>query len=276
MSKALRKYAGYAAFAAAALVVLVWMKMPSDALRSLVLSALSKNKADLLVRLETAELALPFGLTLTGLSVQPRDGRGPGLEAGTVTARAAVLPLMTGRLAFRVQATAMGGRVDGDISFRDRFSASGPVRADLRFGGIDAADCPGLAGLLGRSVRGRVDGQLRFEGLPERWSDGSGHLELAMVNGLITFKAPLFGLQEMAFTKMEGSLELGNGRLRVNRLEIAGDVLQGDFQGSVQLGGDLSQSRLALRGDVNLPAAGPERFAVEVGGTVTNPVVTPL
>jgi len=75
---------------------------------------------------------------------------------------------------------------------------------------------------------------------------------------------------------MEGSLELGNGRLRVNRLEIAGDVLQGDFQGSVQLGGDLSQSRIALRGDVNLPAAGPERFAVEVGGTVTNPVVTPL
>ncbi len=115
MTKALRKYAGYAAFAAAALVVLVWMKMPSDALRSLVLSALSKNKADLLVRLETAELALPFGLTLTGLSVQPRDGRGPGLEAGTVTARAAVLPLMAGRLAFRVQATAMGGRVAQEL-----------------------------------------------------------------------------------------------------------------------------------------------------------------
>lgn len=276
MRKEFRKYVGYAVFAAAALLVIAWIKMPSDALRSLVLSALSNNKAGAQVRLEAAEVAFPFGLTLTRLSVQPRDGRGPGVQADTVTAHPALLPLMTGRLAFRVQAAAMGGRIDGDIAFRNRFSASGPVQADMRFGGINAADCPGLAELLGRAVRGRVDGRLQFEGLPERWTDGSGHLELAMANGLITFKAPLFGLQEMTFTKMEGNMDLGSGRLKVNRLQVAGDALQGDFQGSIRLGGDLSQSQIALRGDVNLPAAGPERFAVEVGGTVTNPVVTPL
>jgi len=276
MTDAFRKYGGYAAFAAAALLVFAWVKMPADAMRSLVLSALSKNTAGLQVSLEAAEWAFPFGLVLTGLSVQPRDGRSPGVQAETVTARPAMLPLMTGRLAFRVEAAAMGGRIDGDIAFRNRFSAGGPVQADLSFGGINAAECPGLAEMLGRSVRGRADGRLHFEGLPERWPEGLGRMDLALANGLISFKSPLFGLQELIFTKMEGNLDLGSGQLKVNRLQVTGDALQGEFQGTIRLGGDLSQSRLALRGEVNIPAAGPERFAVEVGGTVSSPVVPPL
>ena len=56
-------------------------------------------------------------------------------------------------------------------------------------------------------------------------------MELALVNGLISFQAPLFGLQEMIFTRMEGNMELDNGTLKVNRLQVAGDQIQGDFQG---------------------------------------------
>lgn len=276
MTDAFRKYGGYAAFAVAALLVFVWVKMPTDALRSLVLLALSKNKAGMQVSLEAAEWAFPFGLVLTGLYVQPRDGRGPGVQAETVTAHPAMLALMTGRLAFRVEAAAMGGRIDGDIAFRNRFSAGGPVQANLTFGGINAAECPGLAEMLGRSVRGRADGRLRFEGLPERWPEGSGRLELALANGLISFKSPLFGLQEMVFSKMEGNMDLGSGQIKVNRLQVTGDTLQGEFMGTIRLDGDLTRSRISLRGDVNLPAAGPEQFAVEVGGTVSSPVVTPL
>lgn len=276
MKDAFRTYGGYAAFALAALLLLAWVKMPSDAVRSLVLSALSKNQAGMQVRIDSAEWSFPFGLALTGLSVQPGNVGGPGVRAETVTAHPALLSLMTGRLAFRVQAAAMGGRIDGDVAFRNRFSAGGPVQADLTVGGINAAECPWLTELLGRSVRGRVDGRIRFEGLPTRWPEGSGRLELALANGLISFKAPLFGLQEMVFTKMEGNMDLGSGQLKVNRLQVTGDTLRGEFQGTIRLEGNLSQSRIALRGDVNLPAAGPERFAVEVGGTVTNPVVTPI
>jgi type II secretion system protein N len=170
----------------------------------------------------------------------------------------------------------MGGRIDGDIAFRDRFSASGPILTDLNFGSINAAECPWIAELLGRAVRGRVDGRLRFEGLPGQWTAGSGHMELALVNGLISLQAPVFGLQEMTFTRMEGNMDLGNGTLQVNRLQVAGDHLQGEFRGSLRLEGDFSRSQIALRGDVNLPSAGQERFAVDVGGTVASPVVTPI
>jgi len=150
------------------------------------------------------------------------------------------------------------------------------VQADLRFAGIDAADCAWLAELLGRPLRGRVDGRLRFEGLPERWPDGAGRLEIALADGLIAFRAPLFGLQEMTVTKMEGDMDLASGIVKVNRLHLTGEQLEGDFRGSIRLAGDLPASPIALRGDVRLPAAGPERLAVEVGGTVSSPVVTPL
>jgi type II secretion system protein N len=276
MKEGFRKYGGYAAFAVAALLLFAWVRMPSDAVRSLVLSALSKNQSGVQVQIDSAEFAFPFGITLTVLSVQARNGRDRRVEADTVTAHPALLSLLTGRLAFRVQAAAMGGRIDGDIAFRNRFSASGPMKADLRFNSINAADCPWLAAILERSVRGRVDGLLRFDGLPGQWAAASGHMELALINGLISFKAPLFGQQEMIFTRMEGSIDLGDGILRVNRLQVAGDHIQGDFQGNIRLEGDLSRSQIALRGNVNLPAAGPERFAVEVGGMVASPVVTPL
>jgi type II secretion system protein N len=197
-------------------------------------------------------------------------------EADTVTAHPELLPLLTGRLALRIQAASMGGRIDGDIAFRDRFSASGPLLADLNFGSINAADCPWIAEMLGRAVRGRVDGRLHFEGLPGQWAAGSGHMELALVNGLISLQAPVFGLQEMTFTRMEGNMDLGNGTIQVNRLQVAGDHLQGEFRGSIRLEGDFSRSQIALRGDVNLPSTGQERFAVDVGGTVATPVVTPI
>jgi len=276
MKGAFRTYGGYAAFAVAALLLIAWVKMPADALRSLVLSALAKNKAGLQVQLDAAEWAFPVGLALTGLSVRPKDGKGPGMRTDRLTARPALAALAAGRLAFRVEAAALGGRIDGDIALRNRFSASGPVQADLRFAGIDAAGCAWLAELLGRPLRGRVDGRLRFEGLPERWPDGVGRLEIALADGLIAFRAPLFGLQEMTVTKMEGDMDLASGIVKVNRLHLTGEQLEGDFRGSIRLAGDLPASPIALRGDVRLPAAGPERFAVEVGGTVSSPVVTPL
>ena len=276
MKEAIREYGAYVLFALAVLIVFAWVRMPSEAVRSLVLSAISKNQAGALVRFDSAEFAFPFGVTLTGLTVQTKHGMGLRFEADTVTAHPELLPLLTGRLALRIQAASMGGRIDGDIAFRDRFSASGPLLADLNFGSINAADCPWIAEMLGRAVRGRVDGRLHFEGLPGQWAAGSGHMELALVNGLISLQAPVFGLQEMTFTRMEGNMDLGNGTIQVNRLQVAGDHLQGEFRGSIRLEGDFSRSQIALRGDVNLPSSGQERFAVDVGGTVATPVVTPI
>lgn len=277
MKESIRKYGAYVLFALAALVVIAWVRMPSETVGRIVLSVFSKNEAGVLVRFRTAELAFPFGVTLTGLTVQTKDGRGLQIEADTVTAHPALLSLLTGRLAFRIQTVSMGGRIDGDIAFSNRFSTGGPLQADLTFGNLNAADCPWLAALLGRAIRGQMDGRLRFEGIPTQWVAGSGHLELALVNGLISLQVPLFGLQELTFTRMEGNMDLvGNRTLKVNRFQVAGDHLQGDFQGSIHLEGDLSRSRIALRGDVNLPAAGKDRFAVDVAGTVAAPVITPL
>lgn len=276
MKEATRKYGGYVLFALAVLFLFAWLRMPSEAIRSLVLSAISRNQAEVQIRFDSAQLAFPFGVTLTGFSAQARDGRGLRIDAETVTVHPALFSLMTGHLALRIQATAMGGRIDGEIAFRNRFSASGPVQADLRFGSINAADRPWLAEILGRQIQGRVDGQLRFDGLPGQWTAGSGHLDFVIINGLVSFQAPLFGLDEMTFTRMEGNMDLENGTLKVNRFELAGENVQGAFQGNVRVEGDFSRSRLALRGDVNLPAAGRERFAVEVAGTVASPVITPI
>jgi type II secretion system protein N len=276
MKEAIRRYGAYVLFALAVLLLFAWLRMPSEAVRSLVLSALSKNQAEVQIRFDSAQLAFPFGVTLTGFSVQKKDGQGLRIDAETVTAYPVLLSLLTGRLALRFEATALGGRIDGDIAFRNRFSASGPLQADVRFGSINVTDSLWIVEILGRQVRGRVDGQLRFDGLPGQWTAGSGHLEIALVNGMVSFQDPLFGLDDMTFTRMEGSMDLGNGTLKVNRFQMDGENIQGVFQGDVRLEENFSRSLLALRGDVNLPAAGADRFAVEVTGTVANPVVTPI
>ena len=276
MKEGIRKYGGYLLFALAALLLFAWLRMPSDAVRSVALYALSKYPAEVQIRFDSAQLVFPFGVTLTGFSAQRQDGRGWRIDAETLTARPEISSLMTGHLALRIQAATMGGRIDGEIAFRNRFHASGPMRAQLRFGNINAAVCPWLAGILGRQVRGWVDGQILFSGLPQQWMAGSGHIELVLVNGMVPFQAPLFGLNEMTFSRVEGSMDLENGTLKETRFQLAGESIQGAFQGNVHLEGNVSLSRLALRGDVNLPAAGPERFAVEVAGTVASPVVKPI
>jgi type II secretion system protein N len=276
MKEGTRKYGGYVLFALAVLLLFAWFRMPSEAVRSLALYALSKHQADVQIRFDSAQLVFPLGVTLTGFSAQRQDGRGWKFDAEALTVNPVLSSLMTGHLSLKIQAVAMGGRIDGEIAFRNRFAASGPVQVDMRFGSINVADCPGIAGILGRQVRGWVGGQIRFSGLLQQWTAGSGHIDLALVKGLVPFQAPLFGLDEMSFSRIEGNMDLENGTVKVNRFQLDGENIQGVFQGNVHLEGDVSRSRLALRGDVNLPAAGTERFAVEVAGTVASPVVKPI
>ena len=276
MKEGTLKYGGYVLFALAVLLFFAWLRMPSETVRSLVMYALSKNQAEVQIRFDSAQFAFPFGIMLTGFSAQRQEGRGWRIDVETLTAHPSFSSLATGHLALRIQAATMGGRIDGEIAFRNRFAASGPLQAQLRFDSINTADCAWLAGVLGRQVWGRVDGQISFSGLPQQWTAGSGHLEILLINGRVPFQAPLFGLDEMTFTRIEGNMDLENGTLKVTRFQLAGENIQGAFQGNVHLEGDVSLSRLALRGDVNLPAAGSDRFAVEVAGTVASPVVKPI
>lgn len=275
MKSTIKTFWAFALFALVLVPVIVWIRMPSDALRTFVLSALAAGSPGIAMNFDSAEFLFPPGIALTGLTVQSRERGDIRVYSEGLTAHPDVLQLLTGRLALRIRAAALGGRIEGEVAFKNRFSAAGPLQADFRFDGINA-DSPGINAFFGRQVSGKLDGQLRFDGQPRQWSAGSGHIELSLVEGRFSLQSPAFGLDEMIFTRVEGNLDLEGGSLKVNRLYLSGEQLQGTFRGDIRLEGDLTGSRLTLRGDVKLPATGQERFAVAVGGTIARPVVTPL
>ena len=61
---------------------------------------------------------------------------------------------------------------------------------------------------------------------------------------------PFLGVDSIDFDRLTINMSLGNRRIRMVRVDLKGNTLQGDLSGTINLTGDLLKSRLNLKGNV--------------------------
>jgi type II secretion system protein N len=264
---------GYGVFALIVLAAVIYLRLPADFLERFIVSTITESRPDLLVTVTDAKPQFPPGVRLDHLVIRFLDLGSASVECERISAVAAISQLLLGRLAFSLEARAYGGDIRGKVSFTDRFSSSGPLRADMTFSEVGVGRCSYLKALSGRQIDGTLNGTLLYDGRVEDAVNGRGRLEIRLRDGSIRFLSPVFGLDRLDFSRANGEAALENRTLAIRNLQFEGRDFQGTLSGRVFLDKDFRNSRLDMKGTLTFSGSNAGPQAVSLTGPVDDPVV---
>ncbi len=269
----LKRSIGYGLFALILFVAIIYIRLPANFLERCIVSGITENRPDLLVTMAEAKPQFPMGVRLEQLVVRFLNRENASIEIERVSAAAALASLLTGRLAVSVNARAYGGGISGSVAFKERFSGSGPIRADMKFEEVNLGNCSYVKALSGRQIEGRASGTLLYSGWLQDSLNGTGRLEITLRDGSIRFLSPVFGLERLDFSRADGEAVLENRSLKIRNLQLAGKDFQGTFSGQILLDSDIQKSRLDMRGTLTFTGQNQSRQSIALTGPLVDPVV---
>jgi type II secretion system protein N len=269
----IKRSIGYGLFTLIVLAAIVYLRFPANFLERYAVSRITENRPDLLVTLADAKPQFPPGVRLDHLVIRFLDKGSATVEFERIFAAAALTRLLVGRLALSVDARAYGGNIRGDVAFTDRFSSSGPIRADMKFEEINLGRCSYAKALSGRQIEGRLSGTLFYEGRLEEAINGRGRLEITLRDGFIRFLSPFFGLDKLDFSRADGEAALENRTLKIRNLQLAGKDFQGNLSGQIFLENDFQKSRLDMKGTLTFTGPKPVRQSISLTGPLADPAI---
>ena len=158
--------------------------------------------------------------------------------------------------------------------------------ADLEGVRMGQLDLP--QALSGYHLQGAVSGKLHYSEGKRRTAD----LQLTVADMTVTPPRPVMGIRKLHFENLRTEATLENRDLKLHRVILAGQQVNGEISGEVVLARHLQNSDLSLGGtlQLNLKAGGPEsalekdnpgggialtgRVPVRIRGTLANPKVS--
>lgn len=167
--------------------------------------------------------AFPLGVSARGVTIA--TDHGPALRFDRVTARLALLPLLTGKAAVNWNATVGPGRIDG--TYFPRKGGKGSVEAR----GVRLEDIPFFKTIAGAEVKGFLTVDASFAGTGQRTA-GELRLEVkgADVRGVTIGGTPL---PDAAYDTVRGMVRMASGRATLDSFTLQGtDIyirLRGNF-----------------------------------------------
>lgn len=257
----------YGLYSLAVLFLLLYYRFPSDSFKEYVESAFESRAPSFALSVGSVALDLPPGLIFKDVEMS-RRGMTEGVLFHTEDFR--VWPemgkILRGIMAVGIQCEAYNGSVDGTVILAER-RLPGPIVADVAFKGVELEESIPLRRIVGREVRGVIEGEASFRGSPGDPLAGEAEISLVARQGGIEIMQPLLGLDVLEFTRAVFNVDLKNGRFNVTAGDMEGPDFRGTLAGTVTPAGGLPRSRLNMRGSVE---PFPSFFARKGGQSTLN------
>jgi type II secretion system protein N len=265
-----KKWLGYTIYGILVTVLFLYVLFPAHRMAGYIESLVSERNPRVGLSIGSADIAFPLGLNcekvVFGLKGEPESE----IEADLVKGRFSLLRLLKGDTSLLITALAYGGTVDARLDSPDRFS-SGAITADMTFEDIELGECTYLKDAAGRDIKGRLDGTLLYEGNLHDIINGEGNASFSLNEGVIGLQKALFGFETLAFEKAEGKMILKNRIVALDSLKVEGKEMTSSLSGRIFLNRNFAQSRLSLKGNVDIETLG-KNLSLNVRGTISKPL----
>jgi len=253
---------GYVCYALTLLALFVYLKFPSQQVRSTVLTTLSRYGLTH-INIGAVQPLFPPGLALRQVSFgQVADGQSRELVriAELRTYLRTFIPYSNLRQ-IRFEGDLSGGSLVGDVAWEQDGEGPGvQLRAQLQ--DVQLSALP-LADRLGKAtVGGKLTGSMMLQMSSARWQEGEGRLVFqAEAGGLPGLEVMGMKFPALAYEHLGGELALQTQTVLIRDLLVRGRDWQLDARGKVGLSEDLLQSTL----DVTLRVRSSEAFEQQLG-----------
>ena len=266
-----KKWITYTIYGILITAFFLYIRFPSDSAGRYIRSIVERGNPNLVLLIDSVKLCLPPGIKLSNIEVSFRDRPDLILKADSLKLRPALTSLLSGKLSLLLYADAYDGSMRTDINFTNRFSIKGPVRINAEVNDINLEKCSFIKTATGRLVDGRLNGSMSYDGKLDRIINGTGSANITLLAGNIQLLKNMLGFDGLAFDKTEAELTLKNRTLKITRLNVTGKQLSGSFKGNIFLDRNIMQSRLAIKGDLKIPALN-KKVSTTLKGTVSRPI----
>ncbi len=284
---------GYVCYILALFTLFVYLKFPSQQVRTMVMMTLSQHHLHH-ISIGAVDPLFPLGLTFRPVIFSHEWG-GQLVELARIAELRTYLRTFSpfgSRLHIRFAGEVYGGSLFGDVTWeRDGEEPTVDVRAgvrDVRLGTVP------LDVRLGKAtLEGKLMGSLTLRLPGSRWQEGEGRLVFQADAGALG-ELPVLGLRipALAYDQLSGELALQPGSVMLRDLLLRGRDWQIGARGKVGLAESLPQSLLELTLQVRASEALEKQLAglgtflkqrrdrrgfasFRIGGTLGNPTVNP-
>jgi type II secretion system protein N len=245
-----KKWLAYILYGLLLTGVLLYVLFPSDAFRDYLVASVEKANPEWSLSIEAVVPSLTLGMKVSGIKVSLKENvEGTLFEAESLWVRPGLWSLLQGEPKLSFKGLAYGGRFKGRALFGEGIQ-EGPLVLNLELKDMQIEKHEDLLRMVGRRIKGGVDGTLTYTGKADSPMEGEGEADLKLSSGEVALLQPLFGLQSIDFDELWVKLLLRNRQVELNRAELKGPNLRGTVSGRVILREELMRSGLDLKGTV--------------------------
>jgi len=266
-----RAVVGYILAGVTMLILLLYLRFPGGAVTDYIKAAAAARYPGLLLSIDTAQPAIPPGITLENVTAGFRGHPEATLHADSLGIRPGWLSLFRGRLALVLAAEGYGGDIRGQFEFANIFSVKGPLSAEMNIREIRIEKSAWLRDALARQITGTLKGSATFSGAAESLKNGTGNIDFTLTNGTYQLLENLLGFERIDFNKVDAKVSFRNGALKIAGLTLNGEKIRISLKGNILLADDFQESQIDLNGSMEIPMQGSKRVTLVISGTLGNP-----
>jgi type II secretion system protein N len=232
----------YSSYAVIIAVFFFYYLFPSHSLKTYIIAQAGRVNPDFRLTAEKAELVFPFKIRLQNVDVDHISER--LLEADMLTVAPRLRSLISRKSLFNFSMNAYQGHITGtaDIADGQRLVLNAVASE------VQLADIPFLNNMSDNRVDGVLQGSLNY-------AAGKGSLEtlnidLDISNLNIVLATPFFTLNQVKFDSVETDAYLQNQQLKISRVTLTGNQIEGNLSGYASIKNDIRQTTINLSGTV--------------------------
>ena len=282
--KQLRSWLAYSFYVAVLGALFVYILFPAEAVSRYIVARVTAVDPEVRLAIGDVSPILPPGLKLKQVTVAHIDG--DLLEVPEIRLYPRWFSLLGRQPSLAYTAVAGRGHVRGAATAAES-STGRQVRWDAELQGVRVEELGLPQPLAAYGLKGVVSGKIRYF----RGKNRTAEIRMTVTDMTLAPPKPVLGIRQLQFENVRTEATLENRKLKLSRVTLTGQQINGELAGNVVLDRPLTDSTVSLGGmlQLNLRAQGSQtaprpgdpddisltgKVPVRIQGTLGNPTVS--
>lgn len=220
----------------------------------------------------TLHPSLPLGMKLKDLTVSSVEKPADAIFHGRLLdLQFSPLSIFRERKTLNFSGKAYGGSFDGNAGFAWSNRRYAPAEGKINFQNIDLARCNSHAFTLLKGMTGQARGSAFYIRNDATNTPPAGKLSLHLQQGAYHLPESFLGFSRIEFDRGEIQAQLKNSVLKLEKFDIYGIQVNCFLNGDIQLADRMTESRLNLKGVLEIAGKNKIKMNITIGGTLASP-----
>lgn len=167
---------------------------------------------------------------------------------------------------------AYNGNFDGRAGFLSFAQMNPPAEGKINFHNIDLAKYNPTGLSLFKGMTGQAKGSAFYVKDDATSKNSIGKFSLYLTKGGYPLPEPFLGISRLEYDRGEVQAQLKDGNVKLEKFEFYGSQVNCFLNGDIQVSDRIDESRLNLKGTLEIAGKSKIKMNITVGGTLASPL----